>query len=47
LRVYFNERGIAKVQLGLAQGKRKYDKRQKIQEREQKRDMERSRKKFR
>jgi len=28
LSVYFNERGIAKVQLGLARGKRKVDKRE-------------------
>ena len=28
LSLYFNERGIAKIQLGLARGKRKYDKRQ-------------------
>ena len=28
LRLYFNERGIAKLELGLARGKRQYDKRQ-------------------
>ena len=28
LRLYFNERGIAKLELGLAHGKRQYDKRQ-------------------
>ncbi len=33
--------GWAKVELGLATGKRKYDKRQAIMERDQKRDMER------
>lgn len=27
LRIYFNERGLAKVELGLAKGKRQYDKR--------------------
>ena len=27
LSIYFNDRGIAKVELGLAKGKRKYDKR--------------------
>lgn len=47
LKVYFNARGFAKVELGLARGKRQYDKRQKMQERQQKRDLERSRKKFR
>jgi SsrA-binding protein len=28
LAIYFNKRGIAKVQLALAEGKRQYDKRQ-------------------
>jgi SsrA-binding protein len=28
LSIYFNDRGIAKVQLGLAKGKRKVDKRE-------------------
>jgi SsrA-binding protein len=37
LSIYFNERGIAKVDLGIARGKRKYDKRQT----EKKRDWDR------
>ena len=37
LRLYFNERGIAKLELGLARGKRKQDKR----ETEKKRDWQR------
>jgi len=37
LSIYFNNRGIAKVDLGVARGKRKYDKRQT----EKKRDWER------
>jgi len=37
LSIYFNERGIAKVQLGLAKGKKKGDKR----ETEKKKDWER------
>jgi SsrA-binding protein len=41
LRIYFNSRGIAKCELGLARGKRQYDKRQKIQDKDQKRDMSR------
>ncbi len=41
LKLYFNSRGIAKVMLGLGRGKRKYDKRQKIQRRDIQRDMER------
>lgn len=34
LSLYFNPRGIAKLQLGLAKGKRKVDKRQSIKERD-------------
>jgi SsrA-binding protein len=47
LRIYFNDRGIAKVELGIARGKRQFDKRSKITEREQKRDIDRSTKRFR
>jgi len=39
LSIYFNERGRAKVELGLARGKRKVDKRQA----EKQRDWQRSR----
>lgn len=42
LRLYFNDRGIAKVALGLAKGKREYDKRRTIEERDANRDMERA-----
>jgi len=42
LKIYFNERGLAKVQIGLARGKKLYDKRKDIAERDVKRDMERS-----
>jgi SsrA-binding protein len=38
LSVYFNDRGIAKVELGLARGKHHYDKRASIKERDWKRD---------
>ncbi len=38
LSIYFNKRGIAKVELGLAKGKRKFEKRASIKEREWKRD---------
>jgi len=41
LRVYFNH-GMAKVELAVAKGRRKYDKRQAIRERESKREAERS-----
>lgn len=47
LRIYFNQRGIAKIEIALARGKRKYDKRQAITEREQKKDIEKRMKKFR
>ncbi len=41
LRVYFNDRGIAKVLLGLARGKRQYDKRQTIKQRDWNRQKQR------
>ncbi len=47
LKIYFNDRGIAKAQLALARGKRQYDKRRTITERDQKRDVDRSMKKYR
>jgi SsrA-binding protein len=46
LRMYFNSRGIAKVELALAQGKRQYDKRATITQRQQKRDIDRDTKKY-
>ena len=47
LRLYFTQKGIAKIELALAQGKRQYDKRRTITERAQKRDLDRSMKKYR
>ena len=41
LSIYFNERGRAKVQLGIAKGKRKYDKRQTEKDRDWKRQQAR------
>ncbi len=41
LSIYFNNRGIAKVQLGLAKGKRKVDKRAAEKERDWKREQSR------
>lgn len=46
LRLYFNSRGIAKVELALAQGRRQYDKRATITKRQQQRDLDRDTKKF-
>jgi SsrA-binding protein len=42
LKLYFNEKGIAKVELGLVRGKRQYDKRRDIAKREADRDVERA-----
>jgi len=42
IRLYFNARGIAKVELGLAKGKREYDKRRVIADKEAERDMQRA-----
>jgi len=42
LRIYFNERGYAKVELGLAKGKRKVDRRREIMEREMEREVDRA-----
>ncbi|HCS13322.1 MAG TPA: SsrA-binding protein, partial [Zetaproteobacteria bacterium] len=41
LKMYFNERGLAKLQLGLCRGKKLYDKRHDMKERDVKRDLER------
>ena len=38
LKIYFNERGYAKVQLGLCRGKRLHDKREDIRKRDEKRE---------
>ena len=46
LRVYFNDRGLAKIELALARGKKQYDKRKAIAERTQKRDIDREMKKY-
>jgi SsrA-binding protein len=42
LRLYFNDSGKVKVELGLARGKKAYDKRRDIAERDAKREMERA-----
>jgi SsrA-binding protein len=41
LRIYFNERGMIKVQIALARGKATHDKRATLKEKQHKRDMER------
>jgi SsrA-binding protein len=40
-KIYFSERGFAKVQVFLAQGKKSFDKRSSIKEKDMKRDMDR------
>jgi len=41
LRMFINERGLAKLVIAIARGKRQYDKRQSIKEREDKRTIDR------
>jgi len=41
LRIYFSKRGIAKVELGLAKGKKQHDRRESIRTREASREVER------
>jgi len=42
LSLYFNSRGLAKVEIGLAVGKKKYDKREDLKKREHQREMDRA-----
>lgn len=46
LRIYFNERGIAKIELAIARGKRQYDKRDKLKKRQQKSDIDKGMRKY-
>ncbi|OQX08282.1 MAG: SsrA-binding protein [Desulfobulbaceae bacterium A2] len=41
LRIYFNEKSKAKVELGLARGKKQYDKRATLKEQDSRRELER------
>ncbi len=41
LRIFINERGFAKLVIGIGKGKKQYDKRQSIKEREDKRNIDR------
>ncbi|HRO07570.1 MAG TPA: SsrA-binding protein SmpB [Saprospiraceae bacterium] len=43
-RLYFTERGFAKLEVALAQGKKAFDKRETIKERDNKRDLDRLKK---
>lgn len=42
LRIFMNERGLAKIEIALAQGKKEFDKRESIKDRESKREMDRA-----
>ncbi|HEY3397722.1 MAG TPA: SsrA-binding protein SmpB [Armatimonadota bacterium] len=42
LRIYFNERGFAKLEVGLGRGKKTYDKRETLKERDEVRRVERA-----
>jgi SsrA-binding protein len=42
LKIYFNEKGKAKVELGLARGKREYDKRAALKEKQSDREIDRA-----
>jgi len=41
LRIFINERGYAKIEIALAQGKKDFDKRETLKERDSKREMDR------
>ena len=41
LRLFINEKGLAKLEIGVARGKKNYDKRQSLREKDDKRDMDR------
>ena len=47
LRLFINDRGLAKLQISLAKGKKLYDKRETIKERESKRRLDRIQKDYR
>lgn len=43
IRMFINDKGLAKLEIGLAKGKKNYDKRQLIKEKDAKREMDRHR----
>jgi SsrA-binding protein len=46
LRLYINEKGFAKLVIALGKGKKLYDKRENIKDRDNKRDLDRVKKNF-
>ena len=45
-RIYFSERGLAKLEIAMARGKKKHDKRDSIKQKDVQRDMDRSNKMY-
>ena len=41
LRIFFNEKGLAKIEIGLAKGKKHYDKRETLRQKDAEREMKR------
>lgn len=46
VRLFINEKGLAKLVIALARGKKEYDKRQSLKEKEDRREMDRAKKKY-
>ena len=46
VRLFINEKGLAKLVIGVARGKREYDKRESLKERDDKREIDRIRRNF-
>ena len=46
LRLFINEKGLAKIEITLAKGKKNYDKRESLKEQDTKRDLDRIKKSF-
>jgi len=44
--MFTNEKGLAKLEIGLCRGKKNYDKRETMKERDTKRDLDRIKKEF-
>ncbi|MDD4190852.1 MAG: SsrA-binding protein, partial [Mangrovibacterium sp.] len=42
LKMFLNDRGIAKLEIGLAKGKKTYDKRESLKQKDARRDMDRA-----
>ena len=47
IKLYFNDRGLAKLEIGLAKGKKLHDKRESIKERDMNRQVARDMRKYR